>query len=78
MIDMFVMVALHFGLKALSMLTSSMHGCDHPIDLASFRATFQSKNHVCMLAFMISFEPRGCALLCLHLSLGAYTPLESF
>ena len=32
MLDMFVRVALYFGLKALSMLASSMHVCDYPHD----------------------------------------------
>ena len=51
MLDMFVRVALYFGLKALGILTSSMYVCDYPHDLTSSKDRIlvqESCLYVCM------------------------------
>ena len=52
MLDMCVKVALYFGLKALSMLASSMYVCDYPHDLTS------SKDHI--------LAQESCLYVCMH------------
>ena len=52
MLDMLVRVALHFGLKALRMLTSSMHGCDYPHDFNI------AKDHI--------LAQESCLYVCMH------------
>ena len=52
MLDMLVRVALYFGLKALSILTSSMYVCDYPHDLTS------SKDHILV--------QESCLYVCMH------------